>query len=213
MRTSAFIDGFNLYYGCYKNVQNYRAYRWLDLRALCQALLPNDQIHRIHYFTAMVAATPSNPDAPIRQEIFIRALRTTPQLYVHLGKFQPVVRKGTPLDVPPGGNTSPARFSTWEEKGSDVNLATRLLTDAVDEDFEQALVISNDSDLMEPIRVVKQKFNLPVIVVSPYPTLTLKLRRAASSWAVLDKSVLANCQLPQSVIDKNGRVISKPTAW
>jgi len=213
LKTSAYIDGFNLYYGCYKNVPGYRAFKWLDLRGLCEALLPNAQIHRVHYFTAMVAATPANPAAPIRQETFIRALRTTPQLYVHLGKLQPVIRKGTPLDVQPGGSTLPARFSTWEEKGSDVNLATRLLTDAMDEDFEQALVISNDSDLMEPIRVVKQKFNLPIVVVSPYPTLTLKLRRASSSWAVLDKSLLAACQLPQALVDKMGRAITKPAVW
>lgn len=100
-----------------------------------------------------------------------------------------------------------------EEKGSDVNLATRLLTDAVDEDFEQALVIFNDSDLTEPIRMIKQKFKLPIVVISPYPTVTNKLRRAATSYAGLDKSLLATCQLRTSLEDKKGRVIIKPTAW
>jgi hypothetical protein len=61
--------------------------------------------------------------------------------------------------------------------------------------------------------MVRQKFNLPIVVISPYPTVTNKLRRAASSWAVLDKSVLATCQLRSSLKDKKGRLITKPTAW
>jgi hypothetical protein len=213
VKTSAYIDGFNLYYGCFKNVSGYRAFKWLDLRALCQAILPGDQVHRVHYFTAMVAATPWDPTQPIRQETYIRALRTLPKLYVHLGKFQPVVRRGFRLNAPAGTVPHLEEFRTWEEKGSDVNLATRLLMDAVDGDFEQALVISNDTDLIEPIRMVKQKFKLPVVVVSPYPTVTIKLQHASSSWTVLDKSVLAVCQLPGTVIDKRGRPVTKPLTW
>jgi hypothetical protein len=149
----------------------------------------------------------------LRQETYLRALRTLPRLYVHLGKFQRVVRKGVLCTPPPGTVPHPERFNTWEEKGSDVNLATRLLMDALDDDFEQALVISNDSDLTEPVRMVKQKFKLPIVVVSPYPTVTIKLQRASSSWTVLDKSLLATCQLPGIVTDKQGKVISKPTTW
>jgi hypothetical protein len=39
-----------------------------------------------------------------------------------------------------------------EEKGSDVNLATRLILDGLDGLWEEAIVISNDSDLESPIR-------------------------------------------------------------
>lgn len=41
------------------------------------------------------------------------------------------------------------------EKSSDVNLATHLLHDAYCNDYELAIVISNDSDLVEPIRIVR----------------------------------------------------------
>lgn len=134
-------------------------------------------------------------------------------LYVHLGKFQPITRTGTPVSTLPGALAAPVTINTYEEKGSDVNLATRLLMDAVDEDFEQALVISNDSDLMEPIRVIKQKFNLPIVVISPYPTLTTKLRKASTSWGILDKSLLGRCQLPDHLRDRKGRLITKPVSW
>jgi hypothetical protein len=37
-----------------------------------------------------------------------------------------------------------------EEKGTDVNLATYLLVDGYEGDYEQALVMSNDADLALP---------------------------------------------------------------
>ena len=213
MKTNAYIDGFNFYYGCFKHDSAYQQFKWLDLRALCAAILPVDEIHRVHYFTAMVSETSWNPGAPLRQETYIRALRTCPNVYVHLGNFQPVFRTGNPVTIAPGESTGPVTIRTWEEKGSDVNLATQLLMDAVEGDFEQALVISNDSDLTQPIRAIRQKFTLPIIVISPYPRVANKLRRAASACGVLDKTLLAGCQLRSSLKDKKGRVISKPVAW
>ena len=44
------------------------------------------------------------------------------------------------------------RIRDTEEKGSDVNLATRLLVGGFTGDYQQAVVISNDSDLATPIR-------------------------------------------------------------
>jgi uncharacterized LabA/DUF88 family protein len=46
------------------------------------------------------------------------------------------------------------RVTKTEEKGSDVNIATHLLMDAFDDAYELAVIISNDSDLLEPIKVV-----------------------------------------------------------
>lgn len=212
VKTNAYIDGFNLYYGCFRHERARPHHKWLDLRALCQALMPYDELHRVHYFTAMVSATPWDMGAPLRQETYIRALRTCPNLYVHLGNFQAVFRTGTPVD-PALASFDRVTIKTWEEKGSDVNLATRLLLDAVEGDFQQAIVISNDSDLTEPIRVVRQKFHLPTVVVSPQTFVTRKLQRAASSHAVLDQSLLGECQLRDSIKDKKGRLITRPIAW
>jgi hypothetical protein len=122
MKTNAYIDGFNLYYGCFKQDPDNQRYKWLDLRGLCQAVLPHDEIHRIHYFTAMVSETTWNPCAPLRQETSIRALRTCPHFYVHLGKFQPVFRTGMPTAPAQGTPTMPVTISTWEEKGSERDL-------------------------------------------------------------------------------------------
>ena len=154
LRTNVYIDGFNLYYGALKNRP--RA-KWLDLSALCSILLTKNDVHRIRYFTARVQARSNSPNAPRHQAVYFRALRTIPNLSIHFGHFlsHPV---RLPLNSDP---TRTVEVIRTEEKGSDVNLATHLLWDGFQDDYECAVIISNDSDLAEPIRVVKNELGRP----------------------------------------------------
>jgi hypothetical protein len=69
-RTNVYTDGFNLFYGSLKGSR----YKWLDLDALSRHLLPKDEINRIRYFTAKVSAREGDPQLPVRQETYLRAL-------------------------------------------------------------------------------------------------------------------------------------------
>jgi len=80
-RTHVYIDGFNLYYGAVRDT----TLNWLDVRKLCELLLPDHQIDRIKYFTARVSARRDDPDKPTRQQIYLRALRTLPDLDIIYG--------------------------------------------------------------------------------------------------------------------------------
>lgn len=89
----------------------------------------------------------------LRQSTYLRALQTVPGLTVHLGHFLTSTVR-TPLARPVPGGARTVEVVKTEEKGSDVNLATYLLADAFRADVESLVVVSNDSDLMEPIRLV-----------------------------------------------------------
>jgi hypothetical protein len=56
-----------------------------------------------------------------------------------------------------------------EEKGTDVNLAAHLIHDAHLGRFEAALVVSNDSDLKESVRIVKHEIGKIVGIFTPHP--------------------------------------------
>lgn len=73
MRTYIYIDGFNFYYGALKGT----SFKWLDFKAFFTCILKSHHlILSIKYFTALVSATPDDPNKPIRQETFIRAIKT-----------------------------------------------------------------------------------------------------------------------------------------
>jgi hypothetical protein len=218
MKTNVYIDGFNLYYRAVKDTP----YKWLDLSALCQKLLPHDVIHRIRYFTALVNARPDNPHAPQRQLTYLRALRTIPNLTIEYGQFRPRL-KARPLHTPIAGLPHIVEVDDVEEKGSDVNLATYLLMDGYENDYEKAAVISNDSDLALPIRMVRDRLNFPVLVVNPNlrpnkmthdprKRTADKLREAATDLRWLRESTLKQCQFPPELHDNNG-TITKPSQW
>jgi hypothetical protein len=72
MRTNVYVDGFDLYYGCLKGTP----YRWLDLEGLCARMLPTNDVQRVRYFTARVAARPGKLHDPVHQDAYLRALAT-----------------------------------------------------------------------------------------------------------------------------------------
>jgi uncharacterized LabA/DUF88 family protein len=206
-RAFVYIDGLNLYYGAVKGTP----YKWLDLFALCSLLLPRDDILKVRYFTARVKPRPWDPGAPERQEIYLRALRTIPNLSIHLGHFL-VHEVSMPEATPTTGPPRTVRVIKTEEKGSDVNLATYLLLDGFRNEYETAAVLTNDSDLLEPVRVVRQELGHPVWILSPHERTSQALLRHASSVRKIRRGALARCQFPDQLSDQKG-TFRKPAAW
>ena len=78
LRTNIYIDGFNLYYGKLKGTP----FKWINLDILCRTNLDpaKNKIQKIKYFTALVKPRPGDPDQNIRQQAYIRALLTLPNI-------------------------------------------------------------------------------------------------------------------------------------
>ena len=112
----------------------------------------------------------------------------------------------------------PRTVEVWntEEKGTDVNLASYLLMDGVDGEYEQAVVISNDADLALPISMVRDKLKFPIGIVnpnlSPKSYTPKELTDAATFVRRLRESTLRKCQFPPELQDSTG-TITKPVAW
>lgn len=100
-----------------------------------------------------------------------------------------------------------------EEKGSDVNLATHLLVDAFDDTFEVAVIISNDSDLKEPIRLVRARFGKRMVLLGPKTTrISGALRPLADYIRQFGPNALARAQFPTKMQDRVGK-FHKPPKW
>lgn len=206
MRTYVYVDGFNLYYRAVKRTP----FKLLNIDALCRMLLPKAKIERINYYTARVTARPHDPDQPTRQNVYWRALNTIPHLTIIEGAF---LSKPTSLPL----ESDPTTFATvikTEEKGSDVNLASHLINDGHTGQYEQAVVITNDSDLAEPIRIVREELKLPVGILYPSKYLNPQLKNAATPNFIkaIRSGVLEASQFPVVLTDGVGK-FHKPVSW
>ena len=99
-----------------------------------------------------------------------------------------------------------------EEKGSDVNLATHLLYDGFRNDYEVAVIVSNDSDLLEPIRIVRNELGKKVGILNPHQRPSRALLPHIDFMKRIRSGALAAAQFPPSLTDSHG-TFHKPTAW
>lgn len=208
MKTWVYVDGFNLYYGALKGT----THRWLNPKELTLKLLRDGhEIEKIKYFTARVSPLPGNPDMPARQETYIRALRSLPETEVIYGHF---LRHEVYRPLADGSGW--AKIIKTEEKGSDVNIATHLVADAFRGAFEAAVVISNDSDLYEPIRIVAHELGLKVGVLMPVARTGRKKSKALQKIATFSKPIrmgaVKGSQFPDTV-QLDGNDVHKPDRW
>jgi len=218
MRTIIYIDGFNLYF---RLLEKRPALKWLNVKALAERLLnPANQVIGVKYYTARVSGR-IDPGAPARQQRYLDALRTVPEISVHMGRFL-LSEKFAGLVKPPDFRPRISLPPPWpdvvkvikiEEKGSDVNLASHLLLDAFQGNFDVAAVLSNDSDLVEPIRIVTQVIGKPVGLLSPVPNPNPELHRASSFIRRISVSDLVATQFPSPLLRADGSALNKPASW
>ena len=159
MKTIFYIDGFNLYYGAC--CRDGKRYRWLNIAELCRRLRQDSDIVEIKYFTAKIK---SPPETAYRQETYLRALRSLPQVSIIEGSYLqsfPCMRLKTP--PPPS-----VQVIKNEEKGTDVNIAMHMRLDALDGKAARLALVSNDSDLVSPVREIISRWQIPVHVFSPH---------------------------------------------
>lgn len=205
-RSIVYIDGFNLYYRALKGTK----YKWLDLEKLCAQLLPKLNILKIKYFTARIKSRPGDPNQPLRQELYLRALRTLPTVEIYYGRF--LSKTSTfplaPVTHPP----QYVRVSHAEEKMSDVNLASHLLLDGFDNAYDVAAVISSDTDFITPYKFVRNRFHKQIWILKPDKKPSVALRASVDAIKPIRKGSLASSQLPSVLHDSAGR-IHKPNLW
>ena len=241
-RVGVYVDGFNLYYGGRSLFGKGTAgWKWLDLRKLSERLIekysgwPQPTLIRTIYCTARVSGA-DDPQKEIDQNVYLRGLRAAGSVdQIEFGTFKrrlsflplavdgkknPKLVESSPPFYIQDKNFQPisdAKFivsvARWEEKGSDVNVGSHLLSDALLNKIECAIVISNDSDLRFPIQEVRKR--LPVGTVNPaHKKVAGHLKGFESEgagghwWYQLDANDFLECQLPS----KLGNCI-KPRHW
>ena len=197
----AYVDGFNLYFGLKE--KGWRQFYWLNIQLLVQNLLKSEQqLIVTKYFTARVIGS---PDKEKRQSTFIEALETLSNFEIFYGKYQLNPRYcqncGFQDNVP-------------NEKMTDVNIAVEMLSDAFNDKFDVALLISADSDLTPLIRSIKQMFpHKYIVVVFPPKRYSTELTTVADALLHINRAMLTRSVFPDKIKKADGFILQHPATW
>ncbi len=137
--------------------------------------------------------------------MYLEALETLPDLSLHYGAYITKEHR-----CPTCGATT----RTFEEKMTDVNIAVEMLSDAQDNAFDTAIVISADGDLTGPINAVRRRYpEKRVVVAFPPARNSIALRNAANGHFNIGQNAVRNSQLPEQIAKSDGHILKRPPSW
>ncbi len=196
----AFIDGFNLYHAL-DDKKSYHKYKWLNLVKLSKCFLPKDSnLVKVYYFTSLATWNNEKKD---RHNVYIEALKSE-GVEIILGRFQSVKKFCT---------NCKSNFKTFEEKKTDVNIATHLLKLAATGEYDEALIISGDSDLKPAIIATKELYSKFIRVAIPIGRKAEELKESSSEYSKMKEIHVKSSLFPLRVTLKNGITIECPSLW
>lgn len=225
LRTIAYIDGYNLYYGCLHG----SPYKWLDVVTLCRNLVhaqnPASELVQVKFFTADVKSRLSRHglQGQISQQSYHRALsgRYPSETLEVIKGYHITHRAKLPLydkDKPVSIENKVAVWHT-EEKQTDINIALHMVEDTIDRRCDQVMLFTSDSDLAPALAMVKRRApTMHIGLVLPRreeeiraPNRTLS---AIASWTrdAIRNDELESAQLP-NMVSTHKKPAIKPEYW
>ena len=211
-RTNVYIDGFNLYYSIKRMYESdeteydpnrWREFIWLDPIKLSESFLnPVQSLSQVKYYTARVTKPRTKYH---RQNAYLEALGTLDKLHVIEGEYYYNEKQCWHC-----GRV----FPNPKEKKSDVNLATDFLLDAIDNNYDTAILVAADSDYEAPVKAVRERYPEKRLVVEFVETnFCYTLAQLANFIFFIKRDRLSNCQLPDVVELKSGHIVERPESW
>lgn len=206
-----YVDGFNLF----RQALHGTEFLWLDVTELSRLALPGYEVTRVKYFTALVKPSPHDLFIQQRQMMYLEVLKAQALVDVHLGYFRrdTVVMPLHPWSLDDEGEVVMVKVKQNREKGSDVNLATHLIWDALHGEADAYAVLTNDSDLVTPIRMLRDRRGVNVGVVFPSERGARLLQDCGAWTRHIHPGMLRRAQFPDRVILANGGSVERPREW
>ena len=195
-----YVDGFNFYYGLRKN--RWRKYYWLDMVRLFESFMrPNQELVAVKYFSARV----EDDGKSLRQNAFFQANLINPKFKLILGKY---LRKTFKCKECGFMN------DTYEEKESDVRIATQVVADALRKNCEISSVVSADSAMIPAMELAMEESH-PVFAYFPPFQRSSAIASMFTSVIRMERyeSRFRNSLLPETVTLRDGYELTIPEKW
>lgn len=199
-RVIAYIDGYNLYYGL--KSKDWKRYYWLNLQALIgQFIRPNQSLILTKYFTTVVKQP---DDKRLRQAEFLDALKALSNFEIYYGQFL-----SETITCRRCGHS----YTTYHEKMTDVNISVELMSDAFQNQFDTAFLLSADSDLTGTVETVRRLLKKRVVAIFPPGRSSYSLKNVANAVLHIGHLELAKSLFPDEITVPGGVVLRRPATW
>lgn len=204
VRVIAYVDGFNLYFGLRDS--GFKRFYWLNIRSLAERLLKfNQELKFTKYFTARITDSAAKQR---RQAVYIEALETLRDFNdfeIYYGHY-----RRDPYKCPHCQRV----YEMPHEKMTDVSIATEMLLDASNDRFDKALLISADSDLVPPVKAIKDEYaEKNVVVAFPPARFSEELKNVANGYFHISRADLAQSRFPDRIKKVDGFFLTRPSEW
>ncbi|WP_306111528.1 MULTISPECIES: NYN domain-containing protein [Roseovarius] len=151
-RVKVYFDGFNMYHALHALRENHL--KWVNLHKLSKRLLrPRTQtLDGVVYCSALANHFTGTKDHnKLARHIAYRNALEAKGVDCRMGKF-------AKRDLFFTRHNYRAKWKRREEKQTDVRIAISLVEDAYENEFDTALIVSCDSDLVPSFEAVKRRF-------------------------------------------------------
>lgn len=96
---------------------------------------------------------------------------------------------------------------------TDVNIAVEMLTDALQDCFDIALLVSADSDLVGVVKNVRSLFKKKAVVAFSPKRSSNDLKQVCNGFTYIGRNVLHQSLFPDELTKPDGFVLRRPTEW
>ena len=211
-RVTVYVDGFNFYYGLrrMKAVDNdWQKFYWIDLVKFFDHFTGNNRIlQKVVYFTT----PPLNIQKRNRQGILFLANKL-----LNGNRFEVV--EGKFYDKEQICPKCKSRYTTPEEKRTDVNISCQMTRDCALNNTDVIILVSADSDLVPPLEIIKNDHpDKTIKIFFPPKSFSNDLNNfmRAGKGKVLklqkNKTRFANSIMPD-IVSKDGTTYTIPQKW
>ena len=196
------MDGFNFYYGL-KHKSSWKKYYWIDIVNLFESFMrPHQELIAVKYFSARV----SDIDKSYRQNAFFQANKENPKFQLVLGKY---LKKSIKC------YNCGKLIHTFEEKETDVRIATQIVADAYKNNCDIAIVVSADSDMI-PAMELALEAGIKVFAYFPPFQISTAITLLLGNAVRMERfeSRFKNAVLPDEIeLKANGFKLTIPPKW
>lgn len=195
-RTALYVDGFNLYHAI--DALNNPKLKWLNLAVLARNMLrPGESLAKVQFFTTVLDWDLGKKE---RHQAYVTALEARGVIVSH-GKF-----KRAPKHCSWNNTTCTFR----EEKQTDVAIAVAMVSDAYDDVFDRAILLTADTDQIPCIRQIQARFPTKQLTWLAPPGRMQQAREIGDlipDRSELSVGQLTQCRLPHNIKDAAGNLL------